>query len=259
MPYRFVGEYWDFCYADNLEVGERKIIRGGTNSKVVINGETIALNFETTDALVQWKVSQKYSTVAPPNNNADNGFSISTSVEYEEVPMERDIRTGLLIGNSAGDFFNPPPTIKRKVTTYSITRRELGNPLLNQKLYTNVVNTDVFYNAQPGTLLMDSMSCSFDGQKWTVTYNIKEKVEGWQTILLDVGLNEINDDGERVPILNAEGTPETEPVKLDGHGKKLAAQDMNGFNLPAVWKYANLPFLELNLPNPYNVMTNPFV
>jgi hypothetical protein len=260
-PYQLGNEKWDTVFAGELNISDRKIIRGTGNYKIQIDNDTIGIVPVTPSGIVQWKVTQKFSTREKPKsseeeeNEANNPFTLKMSVELEDMPFERDIRTEKLVLNSAKQFFNPPPTMKRKITTYSITRREYKNPVGNAKTYSNVVNADDFYGAAAGTLLMESVTCNFDGKMWEVTYTFKERLDGWQTYLLDMGTMEYKDD-KLVSILNDDGTAVTEPVKLNGSGEKLDNQDEDGYNVGPYWKYNELSFAALRLPNFYKVISN---
>jgi hypothetical protein len=177
------------------------------------------------------------------------------SVETEDVPFIRDVRTKKLVINSAKQFFNPPPTTKKKVTSYSVSRRERGNPLAKAKLYSNTVNSDTWYGNPPGTILMESITCNYDGEAWSdVTYNFKADQEGWQTLLLDTGYDELK-DGKLRKILSDDGTPVSEPAKLDGEGLSLTNQNQNGYDIGPFWKYEQKPFSALVLPNPFTLVT----
>jgi hypothetical protein len=260
--YHLGNEYWLGAFAGALTVSDRKIIRGTNNRQIQIGDGKVEYVPATPEGLVQWKVTQKYSTnenkAGSDEPSADDAFTMKMSVETEEVPFERDVLTGKLVVNSAKQFFSPPTTIKRKINVYSITRREPGNPVWKAKTYTNVVNTEIWYNALPGTLLMESITCDFDGKAWSnVTYTFKEKLEGWQTMLLDAGTAEFDDDGNLVAILNDDGTAVSEPVKLDGTGHKMDNQDDVGVDVGPFWKYAALPFTPLFLPNIYNIVSQP--
>jgi hypothetical protein len=265
-PYQLGNEEWETAFAGDLNVSDRKIIRGTGNYEIQIGGETVVGGGTvgivpiTPSGIVQWKVTQKYSTKENKESQEDdteNPFTLKMSVELEDVPFERDIRTGKLILNSAKQFFNPPPTMKRKITTYSISRREYGNPVGKAKAYSNVVNSDNFYGAAAGTVLMESVTCSFDGKVWSdVTYTFKERLDGWQTFLLDTGTMEYK-DGKLVSILNDDGTAVSEPVKLNGSGEKLNNQNENGYDIGPYWKYNALPFSVLQLPNFYAVVSSP--
>jgi hypothetical protein len=260
--YHIGNEYWLGAFAGALTVSDRKIICGTGDRKIQISEGNIEYVPVTPRGIVQWKVTQKYSTnenkAGQEEPSADDPFTMKMSVETEEIPFERDVLTGRLVVNSAKQFFSSPPTIKRKINVYSITRREPGNPVWKAKTYSNVVNADIWYNALPGTVLMESITCNYDGKKWSeVSYNFKEKIEGWQTMILDTGTAELDDENNLVAILNDDGTAVSEPVKLDGNGKKMEDQNDIGVDVGPFWKFAALPFGNLFLPNIYNVISLP--
>ncbi|GHT33125.1 hypothetical protein FACS1894214_5010 [Planctomycetales bacterium] len=238
-PYQLGNDIWNTCYAESVQISNRRII-----------GDRVL-----------WEASQKFSTKADEEKDGgepstEDKFTLKTGTEFEEAPFYRDARTNKLILNSAKQFFNPLPTAKRKIRTYSLTRREKGNPVAKSNAYSNVVNSDNFYGAGPGTVLMDSISCDFDGEAWSVTYNIKERLDTWATFILDTGYAELDANGKPKKILDAEGTPISEPAKLDGSGHKLPTSNDTGYDIGPLWKYEQKPFSTLNIPNFYNVMTH---
>ena len=255
--YRLGNDEWEWAYADTVEIDERKVIKGNGNYNLRLAGG-IRLDSIPAEGIVQWRARQRFSTTAPPESrdHEDDPIIVKSYAEYEDAPFEADVRTGRIVQNSAGDRFNPPPVLKRKITVYNVSRLEIANPLWKSKLYSNVVNTEIFHGAMPGTLLMEAVSCDFDGRKWNVTYTIKERPEGWQTFLLDMGLNAIW-GGRRIAILDDDGVPITEPVKLDGYGQPLPPQSEFGFNLGPFWKYQALPFAPLWLPNIFKLVSLP--
>jgi hypothetical protein len=146
--------------------------------------------------------------------------------------------------------FNPPPTYRKAVSVYSLSRTEYVNPIAKANIYRNVVNSDIFHGAAPGTVLMDSISPSKnkDGH-WEVSYKFKFNPDGWQIELLDIGTMELDDDGKLRTILDAESHAIQEPVKLDGNGHALEDQSEAGVNVGPFWAYKALPFNALNIPD----------
>jgi hypothetical protein len=268
-PYRFngngdEGEWWNSSFAGQLEVGERKIIRGTGNYELTIADENIIVPI-TPSGIVQWTVKQKFSTsnekaADKDGDQTQDPYTIKTSTEFEEVPFEKDVRKKKRVLNSAKDFFVPTPTRQRKIGVYSITRREQGNPVDKANRYSGVVNSDNWHGKEPGTVLMESVPCNFDGKVWSdVSYNLKYREDGWQTEYLDSGLNELV-DGKLRPILNDEGTAVTEAVLLDGKGKKMLKTNPKydeGITVGPFWKYKELSFDNLHLPDIFAVESEP--
>ena len=102
---------------------------------------------------------------------------------------------------------------------------------------------------------MDSILPEFDGQRWNVTYNIKERVEGWQTYLLDTGYFDRLPNGLLHSIVADDNTPLSEPAKLNGAGQRLFDQSLPGVNVGPFHKFPQIPFGLLTLPNPFNIDT----
>jgi hypothetical protein len=257
LPYRLGNDYWETCYAGPLDVTDRKIIRGKGDWDIV--GITI-LPILNTEPLIRYNVRQQYSTQhakeSPETGNPTIGdrATIDVSFDWEEVPFTHDILTGMPVLNSAGQPFNPPAIRRRKIPVYSITRREIWNPLAKCKAYSNTVNYEVYCGALPGTLLMDSIVPKYDGQAWRVTYNIKEREEGWETYLLDTGYYERLPNA-LIPITEVDGTPLYEPAKLNGFGRRIVDQALPGVNVGPYHKYPQRLFGLLQLPNPFTIDT----
>jgi hypothetical protein len=258
--YRLGNEWWTTCYAFGVDVSDRMLIGDGGYAVTSVTGYSKSA---PVNAQVRWRVKQKFSTNAQKkesengNPSVDDKITVRMNIELEEVPFLQDFVTGRLVVNSAGQFFNQPPTFKRKIPVFTISRREMINPLNKAVAYTNVVNSDLYYGAPPGTLLMDTITCDYDGVAWSnVTYILKQKTEGWQSWYLDTGYSEVRNE-KLINILDDEGVPVSEPAKLNGLGQKLPNQALEGFNVGPFWKYQAKPFSVLALPNPFALITRP--
>jgi len=256
-PYRLGNEWNNTCLGGKIEVYDRKIIRGSGDFEVM-PGITVFLKGND-NPVVMWKARQRYATDEWDQGeefaSESNKVTIHLGYAWEDVPLARDRIDGRWVYNSAGIPFNPPTATRRKIPVYTITRREILNPLDKAIRYTNTVNDGYFYGALPDSLLMDSISCDFDGQAWRVSYNIKEKVEGWLTYLLDTGYHYRGWDGRLYPILGDDGLPVSEPAKLDGTGRVLWNQTLPGVNVGPFHKYLRSSFGMLRLPNPFLIDT----
>ena len=51
-----------------------------------------------------------------------------------------------------------------------MTRTEYGNPVYKALQFSNTVD---------GQFLIDTIVPQYTGNKWTVTYNLKQRLEGW--------------------------------------------------------------------------------
>jgi len=260
VPYRLGNERNDTCYAGNLEVYERRIIRG-KGDFAILPGFDFTPIFNGTP-LIQYRVRLRFSTdyqkeaADDGEVSEDDKITIKVSYEWEDVPFVQDVLDGRPVFNSAGMPFNPPAVMRRKIPVYSITRREIRNPIRKANAFSNTVNDGDYYGAEIGTLLMDSIIPDYDGQRWSVTYVLKEKPEGWQTNLLDTGYYHRLPNGMLVPILGQDdGLPISEPAKLDGTGHVLSDQSLPGVPVGPYHKYLEMPFDELRLPNPFTIET----
>jgi len=252
-------EYAD-AVAGPVEVTDRKIIGGQGDFEIIINGLagiSIIPIFNQCPK-IRYKVRQQYSSLYKAEEPNQYPASVKLSYEWEELPFVHDmVNFNIPVINSAGQYFNPPATRRRKIPVYTITRRErnapgYGNPIDKAIDYSNKVNFDEFSGRPPGTLLMDSITCDYnygDDAIWTVTYTIKEKVEGWETYILDTGFFYRGPDGFLYPILYDDGTPVAEPAKLDGLGMELPDQSALGVNRGPFCKWPGTLFEPLLLPD----------
>jgi hypothetical protein len=256
--YRLGDDFWSTCYAGPLEVNNRQII-GGKGDFEILPGLVIRRKVND-NPTISWDVKQRYSTTEQKANqgdpSVDDRVTINMSYEWEDLPFTQDlIDLQKPVLNSAGQLFSPPAVRRRKIVVYSISRREIWNPLAKAIAYSNCVNLDVFYGAAAGTILMDTIVCNFDGQAWNVTYNLKEKPEGWAARIMDTGYYQRGLDGKLYPILADDGTPIYEPAKLNGTGQVLPDQAFPGINVGPFHKYPAKIFSLLQVPNPFMINT----
>ncbi|HBT77614.1 MAG TPA: hypothetical protein DEB39_11990 [Planctomycetaceae bacterium] len=273
--YRFGNDYDGRIGAAEIEVSERKIIDGDDEYEIVLNAAGVELKPNTgRTAIIRWTVRQTFRKPSPgkeePENEpaANDPITVRISREFVEVPFLRDVRTGKLIVNSVGDPFIPTPMRQAVIRNYSVTRKERANPYAKADLYENVVNSDDWYGAAPGEMLLTTIDPDFDGSSFTVTYNFKYKKGGWGEKILDTGLRKFEvqqENGEAeskyVPVrimMQESNTPVEEPVRLDGHGFPLEEENTVGVDLPLAgffWKYREMPFAALKLPNIYQLVS----
>jgi len=255
LPYRMGDEYSLHNIAGEVRIFDRKIIRGEGSHKLQISDNNIVLIPIAPEGIVQFRASQKFTTIEQekkynPLPSVDDKFSISTDVEYIEVPFERDVRTGKQITNSAGQKFNPPVTYRKAITVYTLSRTEFINPILKSRVYRNAVNSDAWYGADPGTVLMDSISPGKEKDSyWEVSYKFKYNPDGWQIYILDTGTMQKDSAGSLSAILDKEQVAVQEPVKLDGNGKALEDQTQDGVDIGPHWSFVELPFAPLDIPD----------
>ncbi|MDR1268944.1 MAG: hypothetical protein LBK82_05415 [Planctomycetaceae bacterium] len=242
-PYRFGNEIDERIVASDVEVSDRKVIGTDNEYDISIRSNDIKLQHnDHRQALVQWTVKQNFkkpdldnqeeSDKDDPEPSEDDNFTLKYGKEWIEVPFIRDVNFGNLVTNSAGDAFIPTPTMKKAIRMFTLSRKERVNRLKLYENYENVVNKDSWYGAKPGTVLMESITPSWDGNIFTVEYLFKYNEKGWGEKYLDTGFRELfvqeidGKDGKKIKIkeytpINATGsqTPVEEPAKLDGNGR----------------------------------------
>jgi hypothetical protein len=243
MPYRFGFEHDDRIVATEVQVQDRRVLRADSPFDLQIINNVIKLVPQTRrTGLVMWTVTQTFKKRSFENSNPDEEpseddlFTLRVGKEWFDVPFIRDVRTNKLIINSAKDEFNPVPTKREAIRTFTLSRKERQNRMTLYDQYENVVNADWWYGAKPGTILMESIVPNWDGNIFTVEYTWKYNRRGWGEKYLDTGLRELKEnvqnlqdlDGNQFtlkekkyyPILSTGSqTPVEEPVKLDGTGK----------------------------------------
>jgi hypothetical protein len=261
------------CYAGEIELTDRRILRGSGEMDIHFHGNTVSVvKIPPTGVIVQWKAKQNFSSKNPqspdvPPENAK--VTVTTYTEYEEIAFHRDVY-GKLVRNSAGQFFDPQPSTKLRIHCYAVSRREAGNPLWKIKQYSGTVNYDSFWGFLPGWALLDSVTSHYDGEKWSdVTYlfKMKERVDSpagmmmdnnalasnaWALFYLDTGYESYN-NGQLEKILGSDGTPINEPALLNGYGR--FSDDGTAHSVGPFRKYEFAKFAPLQLPNIFNLVS----
>jgi len=155
------------------------------------------------------------------------------------------------INNSAGDPFVPPITVEKFRPVFSIGCNVSTIDSYDLATYIGKVNSStVTFStgtgctlrilAKTGKIKNINTELLLEGsyQYWRLTYEIEintsldpvdgETVIGWDMHLLDMGYRIRKDDGERAPIFEG-GVKITQPVRLNGAGKKAAANAANSY------------------------------
>lgn len=248
-PYSLGNDAAEDIFAGKVEVSDRKIIRG--KGDFSIQNLNIVRRFKPENPLIQWRVRQTFSTKNDQSVNnepsVDDPFTVSVSYEWEEVPFTTDVITGKPVVNSAGQPFNTPATRRRKIAVIALTRKEYSNPVAKALVYSNTVD---------GIYLIDSIIPQFDGKSWTVTYNIKIKPEGWTVSLMDAGYHYREQTSKLLfPILNSgDGTPISEPARLNGNGLPLPENSNDVYNIGPFHKYSHSSIADLKIPDPTHIV-----
>jgi hypothetical protein len=206
-PWKFGNEVDLRAVASAVEVSDRKIIDADDELEITNNGLTFERN-KRRRAIVRWTVKQNFkkrsfeSEEPDKRPREDDFFTLKYAKEFVDVPFIRDVRTGALIVNSAGDPFIPTPTRKVAIRCFSLVRKERRNKCKLYDRYENVVNKDKWYDFEPGTVLMESITPDWDGTIFTVTYSFKHNPLGWGEKFLDTGLRE-----SRIEEIKVDGKP----------------------------------------------------
>ena len=155
------------------------------------------------------------------------------------------------INNSAGDPFVPPITVEKFRPVFSIGCNVSTIDSYDLATYIGKVNSSTVtfatgtgctlrILAKTGKIKNINTELLLEGsfQYWRLTYEIEintsldpvdgETVIGWDMHLLDMGYRIRKDDGERAPIFEG-GVKITQPVRLNGAGKKTAAGAANSY------------------------------
>jgi len=197
----------------------------------------------------------------------ENPLDLEPEIEWgksvSNQQIDRDIN-GNPILNSAGQSPDPPISEEFNDLVFRMTRNEeFFNALLAHE-YKGAINSDIFLGFDPGFAKCIEISGKrarvADLIYWKVTYEIHFRLSnpipgtpkiGWIRRLVDEGrIEKTGVDADGIPELlqnkDKEGTVLSEPVLLDGEGKKLADGE------PAVYlefeTRRKLPFSALNLP-----------
>lgn len=131
------------------------------------------------------------------------------------------------IVNSAGDRFDPPPTVERSYPVITITKNlDVSSELLNldnQQVYQEIVNSDTPWGFPAGSLRFarwrHSSAFENDVAYAVLSVTIKVKWDGWKLRLLDVGFR--NAAGAWFVDPDTRATP-ADPRPLDGAGNEQA-------------------------------------
>lgn len=180
------------------------------------------------------------------NNPELEPLDLKIGVETEQKAAPYD-RTGVSYLNSARQPFTPAHTRPISYSVLTVTRNELLMDMAKPAEFANTVNSKLFMGYKPGWVFMYAPDVSMVNrgslQYWRVTYrmkfwvpfdtvSIKDEDQGWQPLLLDQGLMQL----DTVKVKQADGTfvnkevavpikrltvPITQPVCLDGKGREL--------------------------------------
>jgi hypothetical protein len=184
------------------------------------------------DGYLKWLASIRYSTITPDEQKANENptlrpADVRWNVKRFNKPMTIDYN-GLTIVNSADDAFDPPLEVEVVRQVLTISRNEGSfNPSLSQE-YANSINSDVWYGAEPGTVLCHPFEAERQYEQnmyfWRVTYQFEFDRDGFYAIVLDQGFNYYavgTVAKELKPIRDTQGSIPSNAQMLNGNGGKL--------------------------------------
>ena len=179
------------------------------------------------------------------------------SFEQNEYATLIDYNNQFLV-NSVGDPYVPAQTLKYGQAILSFTRNELVFQPSVAQAYLKAINTDTFLGAPPFCALIRDIRAeqklSYYGIYYRVAYEIAFNflndpygtLIGWQTSILDSGLNQLS-GSSKIPILVG-GAPTSECLPLDGAGHTLTAGASPVYKTYCL--YRQIAFAPLNIVIP---------
>lgn len=170
-------------------------------------------------------------TVQQVQEVARSGFPVDDAGNFGLLPKP--------ITNSAGFLYDPPVMIEVSRPVITATRNLAFEPILHAMEIGDIVNSLPWRGipARCARVVGAEAEGVFENNVafWRLTYSFAIKWDTWDARPLDAGTMErivqFGDGGGGVPvtttkfqaILDPAGNPVTEPVPLDGNGRKLAA------------------------------------
>ena len=201
----------------------------------------------------------------PTENKIEWPTRISGATREIEIPavwaydrFSDDEGLHVAITNSAGALFDPPVKKKKIVLDLTLTRyraRPLDYGYIQDK-FANHMSSAAFMGFKKWDVYLASYNFEFEpehGQlcwKEVFRFNVDtDPVESeWWPRVLDQGLCESDAKGNLVPIMSSNGQQVTEPVLLDGRGKRL--DKVKNPDAKPHWFYPRLaPFADFNALN----------
>lgn len=222
------------------------------------NCRSIDIVDEMTRNPFQYLVDVEWSTETPENQQQDNELDdpfaepveIESDDEMVSIPVWKDA-DGVAVLNSAKDPLQFEDDESIEVVTF--IRNEPRRDGERDRQFRNAVNLNTWNGAEPGTLKIRKISNRRQFRKgieyWAYRYEIAYKRSGWQPELLDAGLYQ-KKGGRRVPCLDSNNEPVTEPVPLDVTGLQLPLASIPDYlhYLTDYRRFDCLDFSELGLP-----------
>lgn len=189
----------------------------------------------TADDGCSWLVTVQYGPYDAntfPANPIDHplkiswGFAKYEKVVDETIPDPVTTKTKAIV-NSAGDYFDPPPTMDDSRPVLRIVRNEQTYSPTLALSWKDTINTDVWNGFAARTVKCGEIPAELRwnqecGYYYEVTYEFEINPSGWKKEVLDQGLRKLV-SGAQQAITDSKGQPVTSPVLLDGSGAPLAS------------------------------------
>lgn len=196
-----------------------------------------------------WTASITYSSVSKSKtdpatrsqNPTDRPAVLKISFEQREIGLYVDLEGDPII-NSAGDPFDPPPTMEETIGIISITRNKASVDFAQYMDFNGATNEFTFMGFPPDTLKISlEAERTFEQQQYFFIVNATIRVRpfydlgvgadfvttmgGWQLKLLDAGYRYIDAGNNYHNIVDDEGNSLHKPYPLDGAGGGLVFGD----------------------------------
>lgn len=204
------------------------------------------------DSSLVWRVRCRFSTVADNGNGQQilpppQPFDVPIIAEWDALEEKEpayfcfgDNEEQLPIVNSAGDFFDPPPERIITIQVLRITQNLADFNYLFWAKYSNAINSDTWNGFAPGMVLFKPPKARFIAQRgigyWETNFEFHINYRGWFAFRWDAGVREfIDSDADPSGLKrgynhmkNTDGSYVTEPVLLNGQGRRLVPLGKEG-------------------------------
>jgi hypothetical protein len=204
-----------------------------------------------------WEVICEYSTqTANPNEGGETSIVGTTpKVSYQTwsftEAFTRD-RANVVVANSAGDPFDPPPEKVRKENQFTVTAWLASFSSLFYRPFINAVNEHAWLDGRfpPKTLRVEDISAEpqfqFNTQFYEVVFILQEKSDGWTRKILDQGFRK-KVSSQLVNIKDKHGRDVTVAQLLDGSGNPATLPSNGVFR--SFEEFAEKDFGDLGINN----------
>jgi hypothetical protein len=211
-----------------------------------------------------WIITVAYDSAVDQEQRDENPLARPAEIAWDFQQYTRAVwkdADGKAILNSAGDYFDPPIEVDDSRPVLTITRNEAAfNPALAID-YQDAVNTDPFFGfaARQVKVAKISSQRAFENNVsyWRTSYEFHMRRDGWKVAVLDQGRRQKGQGGDAqgqtdpnkvYQILDGSGQPISDPVPLDGAGRRLASPGPTTAKFREFEIYKERPFAAFNLP-----------